>query len=67
MKGIRRFQRFMLVLLVAINSFVFMSMHGMAIEWNLLLTAGVMSSVIILTLVASHLFYKKNKKSTENG
>jgi len=39
----------------------------MAIEWNLLLTAGVISSVIILTLIASHLFYKKNKKSLENS
>lgn len=57
----------MLVLLVAINSFVFMSMHGMSIQWNLLLTAGVISSVIVLTLIASSIFYRKNKKSIENN
>lgn len=66
MKGIRWFQRFMITLLIAVNAFVFMSMRDVAIQDNLLYTAGLItSSIIILTLI-SILQKSKKKKSVQD-
>ena len=65
MKGIRWFQRFMITMLIAINGFVFMSIRDYAIQENLLYTAGLItSSVLVLTLIS--ILQKKKKKTAQD-
>ena len=65
MKGIRWFQRFMITMLMALNGFVFMSMRDYAIQENLLYTAGLItSSVLVLTLIS--ILQKKKKKTAQD-
>ncbi len=65
MKGIRWFQRFMITMLIALNGFVFMSMRDYAIQENLLYTAGLItSSVLVLTLIS--ILQKKKKKTAQD-
>jgi hypothetical protein len=66
MKGIRWFQRFMITLLIAVNAFVFMSMRGFALEDNILYTAGLITSSIIILTLLSYLLKHRKKKSIED-
>lgn len=67
MKGIRWFQRLMITLLVALNAFFFMSMRDFALEDNLLYTAGLITSSLILLTLISFLLKSKKKKSIQDS
>jgi Na+-transporting NADH:ubiquinone oxidoreductase subunit NqrE len=55
----------MITILIALNGFVFMSMRDYAIQENLLYTAGLItSSVLVLTIIS--LLQKKKKKTAQD-
>jgi H+/Cl- antiporter ClcA len=63
MKSKRLFQRFMITLLLGINAFVFMSMRGFSMKENLLYTAGLVTSIVILITLIQFLQKRRIKKS----
>jgi hypothetical protein len=56
----------MITLLIAVNAFVFMSMRGFALEDNILYTAGLITSSIILLTLLSYLLKHRKKKSAQD-
>jgi len=67
MKGIRWFQRFMITLLIGLNSFVFLSMKDVSIGDNLLYTISFVGVVLVFLTIVSFIDRSKKKKSINNS
>ena len=63
MRKIRLFQRVMMVVLTGINAFVFMSMKGIPMKYNMAYTLLSVTVVALLIVVFTKLFYLSQKKS----
>lgn len=57
----------MITLLIGINGFVFMSMRDVALEDNLLYTAAMVSSSIILISLIGFLMKQRKKKTIQDS
>jgi len=63
MKSKKWFQRFMITLLLGINAFVFMSMRDFSMKENILYTAGLVTSIVILITLVQFLQKRRHKKT----
>lgn len=65
MKGVRWFQRFMLVILIGVNTFVYMTMKNYLMSDRIIYTLLFCGSGLVLFSIASH--YRKLQKARKKS